>query len=236
MNHYSPWKYLLLVILIVLGIIYALPNLFGQDYAVQVSASNNGAISTTVANSIADTLSQKNITDLSIANDKNSVLIRFPDIDNQIAAQDALEKSLGNDYAVALNLAPKTPRWLSLLNAEPMKLGLDLRGGIHFLMQVDLDQMLEEMQKTDLSSINDLLRENKIRYASLTSNATHQIRVDFRTKDALNSAKAIVEKNLPTYTVTTTSDSDQDDYTLTAVMTDQSITKVEQDALSLIHI
>lgn len=232
MNHYSPWKYLLLVILIVLGVIYALPNLFGQDYAVQVSASNNEAISTTVANGIAETLSQKNITDLSIANNKNSVLIRFPDIDNQIAAQDALEKSLGNDYAVALNLAPKTPRWLSLLNAEPMKLGLDLRGGIHFLMQVDLDQMLEEMQKTDLSSINDLLRENKIRYASLTSSATHQIHVDFRTKDALNSAKAIVEKNLPTYTVTTTSDSDQDAYTLTAVMTDQSITKVEQDAMA----
>jgi len=230
MNQYSPWKYLLLVILVVLGIIYALPNLFGQDYAVQVSSKDNQSISSTLTQKIAASLQEKNINSISIKQNTHDILIRFQSMDSQVAAQDLLNNTLGSDYAVALNLAPKTPAWLSAVNAEPMKLGLDLRGGIHFLMQVNLDQMLKEMQKTDLSSVSDVLREAKIRYSSLRSDASHKVIIAFRSASDLKQAQPIVKKDLSTYSITTSTDNDL--YTLTAVMGDDAIAKISQDAMA----
>ena len=230
MNRYSPWKYFLLIAMIVFGILYALPNIYGEDYAVQISTQGGQVLSASVNDQIVSALKEQAIPYISVTKEDNSYLVRFSQMDYQIAAQNMIEAALGNDYAVALNLAPRTPAWLSFFNAEPMKLGLDLRGGIHFLMQVNLNQMLKEIAKTDVSSMSDQLREDNIRYSSLRATTDHQIQISFRSQKALQAAEQLLDKSFPNYTVTATNG--RADFGLTAVMGQTAITKLSQDAMS----
>ena len=229
MNYYSPWKYLLLVIMIVLGVLYALPNLYGENYAVQVSSQGGQSLPEGTLTRVESTLQSGHVRYLSATPSSSTVLVRFDDMDNQVAAQGALETALGNTYSVALNLAPKTPRWLSLFNAVPMKLGLDLRGGIHFLMQVNLNQMIKEVEKTDLSSMSDQLREASIRYSDLRVNSEHVVQLSFRSDAAMQSAKTLLTKQFPSYTMTTSNEAQR--YLLSAVMGQDALTKLRQDAM-----
>ena len=229
MNYYSPWKYLLLVIMIVLGVLYALPNLYGENYAVQVSSQGGQPLASEDLNRVEAVLKSHKVPYLSATASPSSILVRFDTMDYQVAAQGALETALGNTYSVALNLAPKTPHWLTLFNAVPMKLGLDLRGGIHFLMQVNLSQMIKEVEKTDLSSMSDQLREANIRYSGLRINSQHVVELTFRSQDAMNSANKLLTKQFPNYTMTTSNQNNS--YLLSAVMGQDALTKLRQDAM-----
>jgi len=142
LNTFPRWKYALLAVIIVLGLIYALPNIYGEDPAVQVMGLQGTAVNTAVEDQVAALLHDKNITYKSTEIVDHQLLVRFSNTEVQIASRDLIQAVLGENYSVALNLAPATPHWLEMLGANPMKLGLDLRGGVRFVMDVDVASKL----------------------------------------------------------------------------------------------
>ena len=189
LNRYPWWKNLLVVVVTAIAFIYAAPNLFGEDPAVQVSGSNATiAVDTAVLDKVKSALDSANIPAQTAELDNRSLLFRFASTDVQLKAKDIIQQTLGNDYLVALNLAPATPGWLRALGAMPMKLGLDLRGGVHFLMQVDVDSVLKQRVEGDLHSISQQLREEHVRYTGLTRDNNNTIQIEFKTQDAMNNA------------------------------------------------
>jgi preprotein translocase subunit SecD len=173
-NQYPAWKYLLLTIIVVFGVIYATPNLYGEDPAVQISHRVN-LVNDSELSHIRDILVAEGIKFRSIEQNVTNFLVRFNDEDEQLKAssqiREALQK-LDSRYSVAINLAPATPEWLAGLNALPMYLGLDLRGGVHFLMQVDMDSAVEKSLQRSESELKSFMRSEKIRYTSVQSNTT----------------------------------------------------------------
>ena len=147
----------MLVVVIIVGLLYALPNLYGEDPAVQITGARGVAASEqTLIGS--ENVTRRKITAKSVALEEGAILARFDTTDTQLRAREALMGVLGDKYVVALNLAPATPRWLAALNAEPMKLGLDLRGGVHFLMEVDMDTALGKLQEQNIDSLRSIAR------------------------------------------------------------------------------
>ncbi len=171
MNRYPLWKYVLVVAVLLVGLVYALPNLYPSDPSIQISAVRGAEpVSQTLIESIEKSLADKGITPKKseLNETQNQVLLRFNNTEVQLEAQDILKDSLGRQYLTALNLAPATPGWLQALNAKPMYLGLDLRGGVHFLMEVDMvtakDKALDRYQ----DEFRDFLREDKIDYLGVS--------------------------------------------------------------------
>lgn len=189
MNQYPAWKYLLLVVVLAVSLLYALPNLFGEDPAIQVSATRGAVVDSALASRIASRLQEESV---SLVKDPEvtggRLLIRFADEDGQLAAQDLIKEMLGRQYVVALNLAPATPDWLAAVGALPMYLGLDLRGGVHFLMEVDMDAAVSQAEERYLGDIKGLLRKEKLRYQRATRPEGESILLRF--KDAALSDKA----------------------------------------------
>lgn len=167
LNQYPVWKYIALIVALVFGTIYALPNLFGEDPAVQVSHRTT-SITQEEMLLIEQTLGNSNISIKSSEIIEGRALIRFDDENIQLQAADVMKSSLGKQYLVALNLAPATPGWLRALNAAPMYLGLDLRGGVHFLMEVDMVAAIKRQEESLLSDIRSHMRGEKIRYRGVT--------------------------------------------------------------------
>lgn len=230
MNKYPRWKYLLIVILVVLGAIYALPNIYGEDPAVQVSAHSGTQINQSTISTIQDALNKYNLKDKSIEQeDANDVLIRFNDADSQLKAQDILKAVLGDNYTVALNLASTTPTWLTKIGAYPMKLGLDLRGGVHFLLAIDTDSLVQRRINGDMRSIGNQLRDERIRYSGLSITKDNTIIIDFRNQQDLDQASATIKKNFPELQVVKTNQ--QDEFLLTASMTPSAIIQAQDYAV-----
>lgn len=168
MNQYPAWKYLLLIVLLTVGIVYALPNLYGEDPAVQVSSGRNAVLGETLAGLVETRLADSGLQSKSIEmSEKDRLLIRFGNTEDQLAAADVIKDALGSDYIVALNLAPSTPAWLQGINALPMYLGLDLRGGVHFLMEVDMVAAVDKALERYSSDLRTVLRKEKVRYVSI---------------------------------------------------------------------
>jgi len=167
-NHFPFWKNFLIITVLLVGIVYALPNLFGDDPSVQISASNETEISPAQLGNIESTLKKAAITVKAVERQKNKVLVRFNNTNEQMRAADLLRNSIGNKFTVALNLAPATPDWLRSFGAEPMYLGLDLRGGVHFLLEVDMDAALKQAEQRYNDDIRSALRSAKIRYKSVS--------------------------------------------------------------------
>ena len=167
MNQYPLWKYLLLVVVIAVGVLYSSPNLYGEDPAVQVSAERGAVFDESLDNRIRSTLSAAGITPKSLVREQGRVLVRFDSGDDQLKGADALRAELARGYIVALNLAPTTPDWMTDIGALPMYLGLDLRGGVHFLMEVDMEAAVKNAMERYVGDIRSQLREDKIRYRSV---------------------------------------------------------------------
>ncbi len=181
MNRYSSWKYILILTVVAVGIFYALPNLYGSVPAVQISASSASAeVSELTELQVNIALDDAGIEPLSMELAEGRLTIRFADEEIQLRARDALQESLGISYVVALNLAPATPDWLRDLGAEPMFLGLDLRGGVHFLMEVDMLAAIKTSEERYVSDIRTSLRENKVRYKTITRNDEGGLLVRYR--------------------------------------------------------
>ncbi|OBS10628.1 protein translocase subunit SecD [Acidihalobacter prosperus] len=167
MNRYSLWKYLLIVAVIAVGLLYALPNLYGEDPAIQISHRDT-PVSGALAGEIKTTLDKSGIRYKRIEHEGATFLVRFYDTEQQLKAIDPLKAALGNRYIVAVNLAPATPKWLRDLGAEPMYLGLDLRGGVHFLLQIDMGAAVEQVLDRDESGIRRFLMGKQIRYTEVS--------------------------------------------------------------------
>ncbi|MBW5802939.1 protein translocase subunit SecD [Coxiella endosymbiont of Ornithodoros amblus] len=197
MNRYPLWRYVLVAVLIVISFICALPNLCGQDPAIQISAKNSAPIED-VEEKIKSTLNAQHISYLSVRLVNNIVLVRFPNTEDQLKAQDVIQAVVGTDYSVALNLVPRTPRWLQAIGAKPMHLGLDLRGGIHFLLDVDVDAMVKAQELGDLHNMATALREARISYTEMLSNQ-NGVMIHFRNQEARDQARTLLEKQFPDY-------------------------------------
>ncbi|HEY0211540.1 protein translocase subunit SecD [Acerihabitans sp.] len=188
LNRYPLWKYIMLILALVVGLLYALPNLYGEDPAVQITGARGAAASETTLVQIQNVLKEQNITSKSVALENGAILARFANPDVQLRAREALLNALGENYIVALNLAPATPPWLSVLGAEPMKLGLDLRGGVHFLMEVDMDTALGKLQEQTMDTLRTDLREKGIPYATVRKSDNNGTEVGFRDAAARDQA------------------------------------------------
>jgi len=174
MNRYPLWKYLVIVVALVIGSLYALPNLFGESPAVQVSAGKATVrIDTETVVRVETALAAANLKPSLVQFDGNSVKARFDTTDEQLQARDALERTFNTDpgnpsHVVALNLLPRTPAWLASLGASPMYLGLDLRGGVHFMLQVDMNAAVQRRMDVLLGDVRTALRENSVRHNGLS--------------------------------------------------------------------
>ncbi len=178
----------MLIVVILVGLLYALPNIYGEDPAVQITGARGVAASETTLVQVRNVLEKDNIASKSIALENGAILARFKDPDVQLRAREALMAELGDKYVVALNLAPATPAWLAMLNAEPMKLGLDLRGGVHFLMEVDMDTALGKLQEQTMDTLRSELREKGIPYAAIRKLDNNGVEVRFRDDAARDQA------------------------------------------------
>ncbi|AHF78033.1 Protein-export membrane protein [Sodalis praecaptivus] len=179
---------LVLVLALVVGLLYALPNLYGEDPAVQITGARGGAASESTLVQIRTVLEQQHIASKSIALENGAILARFSNSDVQLRAREALMNALGENYVVALNLAPATPPWLAMVGAAPMKLGLDLRGGVHFLMEVDMDTALNKLQEQTMDTLRGDLREKGIPYATVRKIENYGSEIRFRDADTRDQA------------------------------------------------
>ncbi|HEY0634217.1 MAG TPA: protein translocase subunit SecD [Gammaproteobacteria bacterium] len=186
-NRYPLWKNLLVAIVVALGIIYALPNVFGDDPALQISASRGTKVDAALQSRVIEALDAGRFTYKSYSLDHSMLLVRFNDTDTQLKAYERIREQFGDNFVVAQNLAPATPAWLNAFNAKPMYLGLDLRGGVHFLMEVDMDAVEKQAAERYESDLRGRLQEGKLRYSSV---AAREKRVEMKFRDAAERDKA----------------------------------------------
>ena len=195
MNRYSSWKYILILFLIGMGLLFALPNIYGKDPSLQVSAARSAEISELTEFQVSAALDEAGLSYKDMTLGIGNLTIRFGDEETQLRAQSIVKESLGRGYVVALNLAPATPDWLSQFGAEPMSLGLDLRGGVHFLMEVDMDAAIDKAEERYISDLRSFLRENKVRYKTITHNKQGGLLIRFKNDNERDNGQSLIEKN-----------------------------------------
>ena len=230
MNRYPVWKYLLIIAVIAVGCLYALPNLYGKDPALQVSASRGGEISELTRFSIEDALDEAGIKYGEINVATGNLVVRFQDAETQLKAQDVVKQALGRSYTVALNLAPATPDWLRSLGAEPMFLGLDLRGGVHFLMEVDMEAAVTKSEERYVSDIRTQLRDERIRYRTIIRRRDGGLLIRFRDAEQRRLGITQIEDNFPDLELEQP-EAENDEFPLLARLSDGSITETRRLAL-----
>ena len=206
LNKYPLWKYVLILAVLAIGFIYSAPNLYPDDSAIQISGAStalqvNQADLDRVSKALADANIQ--VKGASLAENGKGGLLRLASKDDQLPAKDVVRKALGDDYVVALNLAPTTPQWLRNVGASPMKLGLDLSGGVHFLLEVDMDKALDARMKVYEGEVKTLLRKERIRYRSLPQQ-DGGIQLGFSDNATREQARALIRKNFTDFDLTTT--------------------------------
>lgn len=198
LNKYPMWKYLLVLAVLAIGILYATPNLYGRDPAIQVSGTKGADATLSVLDQVNETLQQNNLGVKSSVLEDGQILVRFKNVEDQLKAQDILRNTLSEDYISAINMSPAQPEWLKDLGANPMKLGLDLSGGVHFTMEVDMvtamDNALEQMEQDFKSD----LREEKLRYRTVrrVSNS-ERVQVTMRSEEDKDAALSFLRKRYP---------------------------------------
>ena len=180
---YPAWKYILILVVLVISTLYALPSLYPDEPAVQISGAKAGTtIDQSVIQKAEQILKSENISSHDNTFTNNAALLRLSTSDAQLKAKEALSKGMGESYTVALNLAPTTPEWLRKIGAKPMKLGLDLRGGVHFLLEVDMDKAIAQRMETSATDLRRSFRDNKIKFNSLSLN-NNTITIQFANND-----------------------------------------------------
>jgi preprotein translocase subunit SecD len=211
MNRYPWWKYAILAIALVVGLLYTLPNVFGEAPAVQISSGKPTLkLDSSMTQRVSQVLATAGITPDFVEFDGSSVRARFNDLDTQAKAKDAISRALNpneNDpsYVVALNLLSRSPHWLSAIHALPMYLGLDLRGGVHFLMQVDMKSALTKKAEALTGDIRSLLRDKNLRHAGITRDG-NTVDVRFRDRETVNAARGLLTDQFPDLQWTETPD------------------------------
>ncbi len=216
----------MLIVVLIVGLVYALPNLYGEDPAVQVTGARGSAASEQTLGQIQDVLKKNNIQSKSLLLENGAIMARFANGDVQLRARDAITQALGENYVVALNLAPATPAWLSLLQAEPMKLGLDLRGGVHFLMEVDMDTALGKLQEQNIDNLRSDLRDKNIPYTNVRKTDNYGLEIRFRDGQARDEAVSYLTGRHRDMVINTSGSN-----ALRAVMTDERLREAREYAV-----
>lgn len=222
-NKYPLWKYILLGMLMLLAFVYALPNLYSEDPAIEVS----GKLYPMLDKKIETALNKAKLSYKSLSQDEGHMLLRFDSTDKQIKARDLITAMLGSDYTVALNLAPSTPNWLKFWHAEPMKQGLDLRGGIHFLLEVDIQGVINRRLEGMLKGTSQTLRKEKIRYYGLSLMSKDAFRIKFRNNEALDEAVTAIKTTEPSLIIK----KDDKELQLMAALTPAELNQIRQNTI-----
>lgn len=229
LNRYPWWKNLLILGVMIIGFVYAAPNIYGEDPSVQVSGVNASvSVDESTQGKIKETLTTAQIHFQKLEQDNRTLLIRFASTDEQLKAKDTIQQALGNDYLVAINLAPATPEWLKKIGAIPMKLGLDLRGGVHFLLQIDVDSVTKQRIEGDLNSIGQELRNARIRYSGIARQGSNGILLQFRAQDGAVDAYQFLTQRYPEFTWTK---STSGDLTIQGVLSPAALLQARQDTM-----
>jgi preprotein translocase subunit SecD len=195
MNRYPLWKYLLVFAVIAVALVYALPNLYGEDPAIQVSPTRTTKVDAAVVARVEDILKQNGLPHAGILADDKGAKFRFTDTEIQLRARDVVARSLGEGYVVALNLLPATPEWMRTLGAKPMSLGLDLRGGVYFLMQVDMRAVIKKAEEAAADDVRQALRNARIRDASVGRSEGGAVEVRFKDVADRDRALEVIKKD-----------------------------------------
>jgi len=233
MNRYPVWKYIIILITLVVGVLYTLPNLFGEAPAVQVSAAKATVrVDGSTLSRVESVLQGASITPQRLTQEGTSVWARFDTPDTQLKAKDAIERALNPDaadpsYIVALNLVPRSPAWLAAINAKPMYLGLDLRGGVHFMLQVDMRTAITKRLDTLANDIRIALREKDVRHGGISREGNS---IEIRARDAatLEAARRVITDTLPDLQVEQTQGAEP---RLVATFKPAALQKVQSDAV-----
>ncbi|MGH8559934.1 MAG: protein translocase subunit SecD [Methylococcales bacterium] len=225
-NRFPVWKNILVIAVVVVGIFFALPNLYGQDPSIQISTQRNEPLNESTLDSIKKSLNKNGLEPLSASLDESSILVRFKDTVDQLKATDQIKDDLGNGYTVALNLAPATPGWLRALHLEPMFLGLDLRGGVHFLLDVDMTAAIRQAEERYSSDIRSALRSAKVRYIEVKRDH-ESFQVTFEDRKNLDAALKVFANELGNLDVA----NDLDQLSLTAKIPEKEQTEIRKFAL-----
>jgi len=226
LNKYPLWKTLMVAFIVAIGALYATPNLYGEDPAVQVSGLRGVEANVTTLDTIKGHLTASNIDYASIVLEKGQILARFRNTEDQLKARDVLDDNLGKQYSVALNLTPATPDWLAGIGGTPMKLGLDLSGGVSFLMEVNMKEAINKAKIGMVADFRGDLRNEKIRYRSVKE-VNDSIVVIFRKVADLDAAKSLLKKRYNDLLLNT----NEDTLTLTAQMTELKLKEIREYAL-----
>ncbi len=200
-NHNAPWKVIMIGLLVLIALIYALPNVFGESLAVQISPKNGNPISPANISTIEHTLSENHIPYFGLTASPYTVEMRFHHNSDQMQAQNVLQQALGHSYSVAINLAPNTPHWLQSLGASPMKLGLDLRGGMYFLLDIDMQSVLDNRISNMQPEITQLLRTEDLPWDSLKMMSGEGLEIQLLSVSAAIHAKALLTQKFPSLVV-----------------------------------
>ncbi len=234
MNRFPLWKYLAIGAVLIISILYALPNLYGEAPAVQISSLRSSSkIDTALLGKVEQVLKDAGVQADAIALEGTSIKARFNDTDKQLKAKDALQKALipdGNDasYIVALNLVPRTPKWLMALHANPMYLGLDLRGGVYFMLQVDMKDVIAKKADATVNDLRGVLRDKNVRHGGI-SRVGNTVEMKFRDMAILNAAKDVVQEQFQEYEAVVTPDGA--DFKLTLTPRPAAAIKLQSQAL-----
>lgn len=228
-NRYPLWKYVLILVVIAAAFIYAAPNLYPEYPAVQIRGANSTVIDDKTLATAETALKQAGISYGDAEFQDQTLIFRFDSTDVQLKAKEIIQQTLGEDYLVALNLTSSTPDWLKAIGAAPMKLGLDLRGGVHFLLQVDVDSVMQQRVEGDLRGIGQSLRDERIRYSGITRKSSTQIVLQFHDQDALDAAYSFVSRRYGEFTWD--KQTQNSNFTLTGVLLPPAVYKAKQETL-----
>ena len=226
LNRYPLWKNLMVIFLVAIGVLYALPNLYGEDPAVQISGTRGQEANSSVLSEVQAVLKENNLATKSIVLENGSILVRFNNTDNQLLAKDKITEKLGNNYSIALNLAPATPKWLSSIGGNPMKWGLDLRGGVRFLMEVDMNSALTKRQEQLQDSLRTELRKEKYQYSAIKSAENFSTIVSLVNPEQLSDVQRYLRKQHPTLDIRAISDN-----TLSLALSDAALNEARESAI-----
>ena len=191
----------MVILVIAIGLLYSLPNIYGEDPAVQISGTRGQQATSATLSDIQNLLKTNDLTPKSTILENGSILVRFNNTDDQLLAKDKISEKLGQAYSVALNLAPATPKWLTDIGGNPMKWGLDLRGGVRFLMEVDMNTALSKRQEQLQDSLRSELRKERYQYSAIKSGENFSSLVTLTKPEQLEAAQAFLRKQHPSLNV-----------------------------------
>lgn len=228
MNRYPAWKYLLIAFVLLIGFLYAVPNLFGDDPSVQISNARGLELADGLQANVESTLQQENLDYVSIEADDRRLLVRFENAETQIRANDVLKQDLGGSYVTALSLAPATPLWLRSLGASPMVLGLDLQGGLHFLMEVDMETAERQLKERYVDDFRSLFRDQSVRYQSVAASG-RTVTAVLRNAQDLDKAVREIQQQYPELQLSTPEV--DEGAMIRGLITDNTLLELRQTAL-----